>query len=55
MLGGNGIIIDNYMIKALADMEVVSTYEGTYDVNTLVAGRAITGVAAFKTAYRSAK
>ena len=48
MMGGNGIIIDNYVMKALADMEVVYTYEGTYDINTLVAGRAITGIPAFK-------
>jgi len=26
-------------MKALADAEAVYTYEGTYDVNTLVAGR----------------
>ena len=48
MMGGNGILIDNYVMKALADMEIVYTYEGTYDINTLVAGRAITGIPAFK-------
>jgi len=26
-------------MKALADMEAIYTYEGTYDINTLVAGR----------------
>jgi len=26
-------------MKALADMEAIYTYEGTYEVNTLVAGR----------------
>ena len=46
--GGNGIVHDNYVMKALADMEGVYTYEGTYDINTLVAGRELTGVAAFK-------
>lgn len=37
--GGNGIIHSNYVMKAVADMEAIYTYEGTYDVNTLVAGR----------------
>lgn len=46
--GGNGIIHSNYAMKALADIEAIYTYEGTYDINTLVAGREITGVAAFK-------
>jgi len=48
VLGGNGIIIDNYAMKGLADMESIHTYEGTYDINTLVAGRELTGKAAFK-------
>jgi len=47
-MGGNGIIIDNYAMKGLADMEAIHTYEGTYDINTLVAGRELTGIAAFK-------
>ena len=46
--GGNGITHDNYVMKALADMEAVHTYEGTYDVNVLVSGRELTGIAAFK-------
>ncbi|CAD8062535.1 unnamed protein product [Paramecium primaurelia] len=48
MLGGDGIISDNYVIKALTDAEVLYTYEGTYDINSLVAGREITGIGAFK-------
>jgi acyl-CoA oxidase len=48
LLGGNGILIEEYAIKMMADMEVIHTYEGTYDINTLVVGRAITGIAAFK-------
>jgi acyl-CoA oxidase len=35
-------------MKALADMEAIHTYEGTYEVNTLLAGRELTGIAAFK-------
>ena len=48
VLGGNGITHENYVMKALADAEAVYTYEGTYDVNTLVAGRELTGLSAFK-------
>lgn len=48
MLGGNGITHENYVMKALADAEAIYTYEGTYDVNTLVAGRELTGLSAFK-------
>lgn len=46
--GGNGITHDNYVMKALADMEGVYTYEGTYDINVLVSGRELTGKSAFK-------
>lgn len=35
-------------MKALTDAEAIYTYEGTYDINTLVAGRHLTGVPAFK-------
>ena len=48
MLGGNGIVLDNYAMKAFCDMEAIYTYEGTYDINSLVAGRELTGLAAFK-------
>lgn len=49
MFGGNGIILDNRVMKHLMDIEVVHTYEGTYEINMLVSGREITGgVPAFK-------
>ena len=48
VMGGNGIILDNEVIKHLNDMEAIYTYEGTYDINILVAGREVTGQAAFK-------
>lgn len=41
--GGNGIILDNHVMKQFMDMEAVHTYEGTYEVNTLVSGRELTG------------
>ena len=47
--GGNGIILENHVIKAMNDMEVMYTYEGTYDINMLVSARELTGgLAAFK-------
>ncbi|MCA4133716.1 acyl-CoA dehydrogenase family protein [Arthrobacter sp. M4] len=46
ILGGNGIVTDYGMAKIFADAEAVYSYEGTYEVNALVTGRAITGVSA---------
>jgi alkylation response protein AidB-like acyl-CoA dehydrogenase len=48
MMGGNGIITDNYCIKAVTDAEVCYTYEGTYDINVLNTARELTGLSAFK-------
>ena len=47
ILGGNGILLDYHMARHFADMEAVYTYEGSNEINTLVAGREITGIAAF--------
>ena len=47
--GGNGIILDNHVMKCHMDVEGTYTYEGTYEINTLVSGRELTGgLAAFK-------
>ena len=46
--GGNGILLENRVMKAMMDMEAVLTYEGTYQINSLVAGREFTGFKAFK-------
>jgi len=51
MLGGNGILLDYNIMKHMLDIEVIYTYEGTYDINVLVAGRDITGVSAIKSSY----
>ncbi|XP_048319823.1 acyl-coenzyme A oxidase 4, peroxisomal isoform X2 [Ziziphus jujuba] len=50
LLGGNGILADFLIAKAFCDLEPIYTYEGTYDINSLVTGREITGVASFKPA-----
>jgi len=46
LLGGNGIVTDFEMAKIFADAEAIYSYEGTHEVNTLVAGRAVTGISA---------
>jgi glutaryl-CoA dehydrogenase len=47
MLGGNGILLDNHVIRHMADIEAIHTYEGTETMQTLIVGRDITGVGAF--------
>ena len=47
LLGGNGILLENHMARHFADMEAVYTYEGSNEINTMVVGREITGLAAF--------
>jgi glutaryl-CoA dehydrogenase len=47
LLGGNGILLENHVIRHQGDIEVIHTYEGTETVQTLIVGRDITGVGAF--------
>jgi glutaryl-CoA dehydrogenase len=47
LLGGNGILLENHVIRHMTDIEVMHTYEGTETIQTLIVGRDITGVAAF--------
>jgi glutaryl-CoA dehydrogenase len=47
MLGANGIVNEYPVIRHMLNLETVNTYEGTYDVHTLILGRDITGVSAF--------
>jgi glutaryl-CoA dehydrogenase len=47
MHGGNGIQIEYHVMRHLANLETVNTYEGTHDVHALVLGRAQTGLQAF--------
>ncbi|KAF5471526.1 hypothetical protein F2P56_008313 [Juglans regia] len=53
LLGGNGILADFLVAKAFCDLEPIYTYEGTYDINSLITGREITGFASFKPAASS--
>ena len=47
LLGGNGILLDFHVIRHMADIEAVHTFEGTEAMQTLIVGRDITGVSAF--------
>jgi glutaryl-CoA dehydrogenase len=47
LLGGNGILLENQVGRFVADSEAIYSYEGTREINTLVVGRAITGLGAF--------
>lgn len=47
LLGGNGISSDFEMGKLFGDAEVLYSYEGSYEINSLIVARAVTGVSAF--------
>ena len=47
LLGGNGILLEHQVGRFVADAEAIYSYEGTREINTLVVGRAITGLSAF--------
>ena len=47
MLGGNGISDEFPVMRHMVNLETVNTYEGAYDVHTLILGRAQTGLQAF--------
>ncbi|MCS7121139.1 MAG: acyl-CoA dehydrogenase [Archaeoglobaceae archaeon] len=48
ILGANGISLDYSPIRHMANIESVYTYEGTDDIHTLILGRYITGIQAFR-------
>ena len=43
ILGGSGITLEHNVIRHMLNLETVDTYEGTYDIHTMVLGRDITG------------
>ena len=47
LLGGNGILLENHVMRHMADMEAIYTFEGTETIQTLIVGRHITGQSAF--------
>ena len=47
LMGGNGILLEHHVGRFVADAEAIYSYEGTREINTLIVGRAITGLSAF--------
>jgi len=47
VLGGNGILLEHNVARLFADAESVYSYEGSYEINSLIVGKAITGYSAF--------
>jgi glutaryl-CoA dehydrogenase len=47
MHGGNGISDEFHVMRVMANLETVNTYEGTHDIHALILGRAQTGIQAF--------
>ena len=47
ILGANGISLEYPVMRHMANLETVLTYEGTQEVHTLALGEAITGISAF--------
>jgi glutaryl-CoA dehydrogenase len=46
--GANGILGEYPIMRHMANLESVMTYEGTHDIHTLVLGQDITGISAFE-------
>jgi alkylation response protein AidB-like acyl-CoA dehydrogenase len=47
LLGGNGIVIDYNVARFFVDSEALYSYEGTFQMQNLIVGKAITGFSAF--------
>jgi glutaryl-CoA dehydrogenase len=48
LLGAEGIVVDSHVMRHMANLESIATYEGTEDIHTLVMGADITGESAFR-------
>ena len=46
-MGGNGIVADYKAARFFTDAEALYSYEGTYQMQNLIVGKAITGLSAF--------
>jgi glutaryl-CoA dehydrogenase len=47
LMGGNGILVDYNVARFFADAEAIYSYEGTFQMQNLIIGKAITGFSAF--------
>ena len=46
ILGASGVTLEYHAIRHMLNLESVDTYEGTYDIHTLIVGRDVTGLSA---------
>ena len=47
MLGANGLLEENHIMRHLVNLETVKTYEGAEDIHALILGKNQTGIATF--------
>jgi glutaryl-CoA dehydrogenase len=47
ILGANGILDEYPVMRHMANLESVKTYEGTHEMHTLIIGEDITGIPAY--------
>jgi len=47
ILGASGITLEYPIMRHLCNLETVSTYEGTHDIQTLILGQHVTGIPAY--------
>jgi len=47
MMGANGITLEYQTIRHMCNLESVQTYEGTFEIHTLILGEHLTGFSAF--------
>ncbi len=47
LFGGNGIVVDYNVARFFTDSEALYSYEGTFQMQNLIVGKAITGFSAF--------
>ena len=43
VLGGNGILLDRHVVRHIADLEAIHTFESTETMQARIVGREITG------------
>lgn len=48
LLGANGISLEYHIIRHMANLETVFTYEGTDNIHHLILGKYLTGISAFE-------
>lgn len=48
IVGGDGVLLDHDVARFFVDAEAVYTFEGTHEINSLIVGRRITGISAFR-------